>query len=137
MTRIARTTILVILLAALPAAASYVDDAANAYRAGQRVYIAAGTEVLVDGRTLTAKIEASSLPVFIAILPTRALSEAPADELPLAIGRALPVPVAVGVIAGKSFRANAIGNVGQVGATTIAALATTAFNGRRSGGPQA
>lgn len=118
------------------AAPNYILDAANAYKSGEVVYVDPSADLAsqINKVELTARIRLSSIPIFIVVLPQEALLNGPADDLPLAIGRLLPVPVAVGSIAGSAFRANAVNAVGNISPSQVGGLATVAFNAERSGG---
>jgi hypothetical protein len=94
-----------------------------------------GAAASVDASKIRDAIGKSTVPVFFAVLPASAEMETTADEMPLAIGRQLAVPVAVGVLVGSKFRANAVGDVGGLSGSAIASSATRAFQDYRSQGP--
>lgn len=118
-------------------AGQWIDRAAQAYRGGETVYVGTneGAAASVDASKIRTAIGQSSVPVFFAVLPASAENETTAEEMPLAIGRQLSVPVAVGVLVGSKFRANAVGDVAGLSGSTIAASATRAFQDYRSQGP--
>jgi hypothetical protein len=117
------------LIGGTPAAlaATSVDAAAQALRQDP-VYVdpaAQQTLAPADAARLRDEIRRSGKPIFVAILPSSALTEvnATANQLPMVLGNRVGLPGTYAVVVGNSFRANS--NV--LPAATVDSLATAAF----------
>lgn len=126
-----------VLLAAAPAqAAPDVSAAAAALRSGASVYNDPAAEnALTDGQVsdLTAQIDASGAPVFVAVLPESAAGGSSVDEVLTALHDDVGLAGIYAVVLGSQFRAGATGNANA----EVTALATQALRENRDGGAYA
>ena len=99
-----------LVVGAAPAAAGPIADAASAALRREPVFVHPDAErtISADERgRLTAKVNALTPPVFIAVLPAAAVDEVGGDAaaLPAELGRATGLRGTYAVVAGNSFRA--------------------------------
>jgi hypothetical protein len=112
------------------AAAADVDQAAAALRSGDPVYSDPAAELaLSDAEVadLSAQVQASGVPIFVAVLPESAAAGGTVDETLVALRDAVGLSGVYAVVVGNQFRAGSTSG-------SAADLATEAFRQQRDAG---
>ena len=135
MRRLVLLLTLLLLVPASPAAAQVtsLDAAASALR-NDPVYVDGSAERArdVDADRLRSRIRSGGSPIFVAVLPESAISDAGGDvnRLPTVLAQRVGLQGTYAVVAGRSFRAGSnVLPTGQAGS-----LATASFQARSSDG---